>query len=347
MGRPSVTEATRRHEETKVTASSRKQALPLSETSDVGLISNPSSGYNKKHFERVKALVAAQPAIHHIVTRCPDDIAPALEALSRRGVRLLAINGGDGTASAVLGQLLEGDAFVDRPLIALLPGGTANVNAGDVGIRGRLVPAVRRLCRWCGSEDRVADRIDERCLLRVETAGDCRYGMFLGAGAVIQATEYAHREIHARGLRSDVSLALVTARTIWGILRNDPRFMHPVSMDLRLDDDLVPVTHNALILGISSLQRLFFGIRPFWGTGPGRLRLTLIAKDASRFLSTFVSIARGRPNRNAVPGSGYVSHNVERIQLALDGSLNLDGEIIRVSGAVKVEPTESLRFLRL
>lgn len=42
-----------------------------------------------------------------------------------------------------------------------------------------------------------------------------RYGMFLG-GAIIQGTEYAHREVHARGLRDDFSLALSTGRTVWG-----------------------------------------------------------------------------------------------------------------------------------
>lgn len=322
-------------------------ALPLSNSTAVGMISNPSSGYNRVHFERVRALVAEQPAIHHVVTRCPDDIVPALEVLSRQRVELLVINGGDGTASAVLGQLLETNLFSCRPLIALLPGGTANMNAGDVGMRGRLVPAVKRLCRWCGTGDRTADSIEERCLLRVETAGESRYGMFLGAGAVIQATEYAHREIHARGLRSDLSLALVAGRTIWGLLRDDPQFMQPVSMGLRLDDGIESVGYDAVILGISSLHRLFFGIQPFWGTGPGRLRLTLITKGATRFFRTFVSIARGRPNRNAVPQSGYISHNAERIHLVTDGSLNLDGEIIRACGAVEIAPTEPLRFLRL
>ena len=113
--------------------------------SEVGLISNPNSGHNRDAFARIEALVAGQPAIHHVVTHSPADIESALEALSRRQVKVLAINGGDGTAAAILGRMLERAVFVKPPLIALLPGGTANMNAGDVGIRGRLVPC---LARW-------------------------------------------------------------------------------------------------------------------------------------------------------------------------------------------------------
>ena len=49
----------------------------------IGLISNPNSGHNRDAFARIEALVAGQPAIHHIVTQCPADIEPALEVMSR------------------------------------------------------------------------------------------------------------------------------------------------------------------------------------------------------------------------------------------------------------------------
>jgi diacylglycerol kinase family enzyme len=313
----------------------------------IGLISNPNSGHNRDQFARIETLVAEQPSIHHVVTHSPADIAPALEILSRRQVEVLAINGGDGTAAAILGRMLEQDLFPKPPLIALLPGGTANMNAGDVGVRGRLIPAMRRFCRWCEDQRDVCDRVVERPLLRVRTGGGAYYGMFLGAGAVIQGTEYAHSKIHARGLRDELSMALGTARTIWGVLRDDPRFNQSVSIGLRMDDGAESVTHDTLILAVSTLHRLFFGMRPFWGPGPGRLRMTLIEKDCSRFLWTFLSIVRGRPNRNAVPDSGYISQNANAIHLSMDGGLNLDGEIIQVQGAVSVDTTASLRFLRL
>jgi hypothetical protein len=90
-------------------------------------------------------------------------------------------------------------------------------------------------------------------------------------------------------------------------------------------------------------------MRPFWGKGPGALRLTLIEQHCSRFARTFffLTIARGRPNSNAVPESGYFSHHAHIIRLHLDGKLNLDGEILVANGLVEVSASKPLEFLTL
>lgn len=312
----------------------------------VGLISNPASGHNRDQFERIHARIARCNLIHHIVTHSPADVRPALAELARRQVGVLAINGGDGTASTILGELLESGLFAALPQIVLLPGGTANMTAGDIGVSGSLRKATSRFCDWCEGE-RGGSRLSQRPLLRV-VAGEQppRYGMFLGGGAIIHGTEYAHREVHSRGLRDDFSLALITLRTVWGVLRDDPAFNRHIAIDLSLDDG-EPRTHDTLILAVSTLRRLAFGMRPFWGDGPGAIRITLMEQGCSRFARTFFSIARGRPNRNAIPASGYMSHNADTLQLRLDGKLNLDGEILDVDGSVDISASKPLDFLSL
>ncbi len=312
----------------------------------IGLISNPKSGHNTDHFKNILAVVAAHPRITHIVTNSPEEIPAALQELASLGISVLGINGGDGTASAILGQMLEKKLFFPAPKIVLLPGGTANMNAGDVGMRGKLLKAVRRFCEW-SDQPAQGGQILERRLLRLEYNNTTHYGMFLGTGAVMQGTEYAHREIHSRGLRDEFSLALGTARTVWGVLRDDPLYNQHVPVELTLDQQAEMHRHDTLILAATTLHRLFFGIRPFWGQGPGELRITVINQHCSQFLRTFISILRGRPNRNAVPESGYFSHNTHRIALSLTGSINLDGEIIHVDGPVTVDTSEHLQFLRL
>ena len=314
----------------------------------VGLISNPGSGHNRDQFERIHARIARCRAIHHVVTHSPAEVKPALAEFARLQVGVLAINGGDGTASAILGELLEGRLFETPPLIVLLPGGTANMNAGDIGVSGSLWKATERFCNWCEGDRATTGMLARRALMRVVTspAQPVRYGMFLGGGAIIQGTEYAHREVHARGLRDDFSLALTTLRTVWGVLRNDPAFNRHVTIELALDDSET-TTYDTLILAISTLQRLAFGMRPFWGSGPGAIRITLFRQGCSRFARTFISIARGRPNRNAVPASGYISHNANLIRLQLDGKLNLDGEILVANGPVEISASSPLDFLTL
>jgi hypothetical protein len=314
----------------------------------VGLISNPHSGHNRDQFPRIRALIERCPAIHHVVTDSAEQIGPALAELAEHDIAVLAINGGDGTCSAILGAMLESGHFPRLPLIALLPGGTANMNAGDIGIRGALATATERFCRWCERGPGGGDSTRERALLRVVTdAGPSpHYGMFLGAGAVIQGTDYAHREIHSRGLRDDFSLALGTLRTVWGLVRNDPAFNRHVAVRLALDG--APARdHDTLILAMSTLQRLAFGMRPFWGEGEGDIRLTLIEQHCTRFGRTFLSIVRGRPSSHATAANGYHSHNAGRVTLDLQGKLNLDGEILLANGPVEITASPRLEFLRL
>ncbi len=320
----------------------------MSPPGPVGLISNPGSGHNRDRFHRVAERIGLSPAIHHVVTRSADEIGGALAQLAGRDIRVLAINGGDGTASAVLGSILESSLFETPPLIALLPGGTANMTAGDIGVRGSLLKATHRFCDWSDGDRDTTGRLERRSLLRVECPAGAapHYGMFLGGGAIIQGTEYAHARVHNRGLRDDFSLALITLRTVWGVLRDDPAFNRHVTIEVQLDG-AEPTRHDTLILAVSTLQRLAFGMRPFWGTGPGRIRLTLMQQHCSRFARTFLSIIRGRPGANAIPASGYFSHNAGYVRLELDGKLNLDGEILEPDGPVQITASTPLEFLRL
>ncbi|NND68766.1 MAG: acylglycerol kinase family protein, partial [Halioglobus sp.] len=186
----------------------------------VGVISNPASGHNRDQFDAIRAQLESCPGLTHVVTQSPAEIDTALAQLAAADVEVLAINGGDGTNSAILGRVLETRPFAQTPLVALLPAGTANMNAGDVGIRGSLTKAVTRFCKWCASDRKAPVPSQQRSLLKVECPGEePRYTMFIGAGAVIHGTEYAHENIHSRAVRDDFSVALGTARTVWGVLR--------------------------------------------------------------------------------------------------------------------------------
>lgn len=317
------------------------------DSSTVGLISNPDSGHNRSHFARIEQRVARCANVHHIVTRGVHEVDAALAQMAERNIRILAINGGDGTVSAILGRLSESTHFATPPDIVVLPGGTANMNAGDVGVKGSLHKAVKKFCEWCEAGAPQHGNTTRRSLMRVrDDAGTLHHTMFLGGGAIIHGTEYAHREIHSRGLRDDFSLILGTLRTVWGVLRNDPEFNRHVSVDVTLDN--APTRQfDTLILAISTLERLSFGMRPFWSTDRGAIRVTIMEQGCTRFARTFLSIIRGRPSRNAVPASGYHSHNADRIELHLQGNLNLDGEIIACNGNVEITATAPLVFVRL
>lgn len=321
------------------------------------LISNPSSGHNRRTFERRRQRLAQYPQLEQHVTRSAADAATLIRQLAATQPQVLAVNGGDGTLACLLGLLLQHWPAGRYPTLLVLPGGTANMSAGDVGVAGSPRRAWKRFFRWLDRGCPLDGPVSERHIMQVEglTDGHTHYGMFLGTGAIMQATQYAHSKVHARGLGGEISLGLTLARTLWGLARRDPRFYQPTPVRLQLpaaggSDAVEQAETPMLILAASTLERLFLGIRPFWGTGAGAVGLTTIQAGAAHFPRAFASILRGRPNRYVQPQAGYESFRSDRLELGFDGMFNLDGELLQTDpsrGPLTVTARGPFRFLRL
>lgn len=304
----------------------------------VVMISNPTSGNNRKWQARIEARLAAYPMVRHHVTRALPEAEALLPQLAAENPDVVVINGGDGTIAAALGLILEHWPQGRKPLVMVLPGGTANMTAGDIGMAASHRHAVRRFFRWLDQGAPLDGESRERHIMRVEGAADgvTRHGMFLGTGAVMQATRYAHSHVHSRGLGGEISLGLILIRSIWGLIRQDPRFYQPTHVRIALmNESAVPVTRDTapmLILVASTLERLFLGIRPFWAPRGAAIGLTAIRGGARRFPRAILSLLRGHPNRHVTAANGYESFRADRIELSFEGDLNLDGEIFASGG---------------
>lgn len=316
----------------------------------VGLISNPNSRRNRANLHEVETIVANQPGIHHRVTAAPGDIAAILDEFARQGVNTLAINGGDGTTAHVFTALLERRAFAQLPAIILLPGGTTNMNAADTGLRGSLQGSVRRLGAWVNGDDTRSGRLI-RAILRVDGAsgGQPLYGMFFGTGTIISAIEYCHANIHTLGIRDELGPALAVLRTLWGIARKDNRYAQPTAIDISLDGHDYGAARPVVQLLVTSLERLFLGLRPWWGARAGALHCTWMEQPARRLLRAFPALLRGKPNRHVCRQNGYSSENADTIRLGFDGIFTLDGEMhhaAREHGPLTISNGGMLEFVR-
>jgi len=87
----------------------------------IGLISNPFSGGNRKGLQPVEKMLAGYGRTIHQQVVEPQQVAAAIRDFAARGVDLVAVNGGDGTISAVLTALFTTE-WPDRrlPVLALL-----------------------------------------------------------------------------------------------------------------------------------------------------------------------------------------------------------------------------------
>lgn len=328
-----------------------KPNQPALSVPKIGLITNPHSRRNRTRLQEVSAIVANQPNILHRITERPERIADALSEFATQGVQVLAINGGDGTTAQVFTALIEGRAFATLPAVILLPGGTTNVNANDVGLRGRLDTAVARMARWARGEGGTPQR-RVRPILRVTGAahGKPLCGMFFGAGSVISGIEYCQHKFHARGVGNSIGAGLAMARVLWGMFRNDPRFATPTTMRIAMDAIPASAPREMLLMMITSLDHLILGMRPYWGSEAGPLHCTWIEKPATGLLRLFPSVLRGTPAAGASSERGYFSHNTQEIRLWLDGTFTLDGDMHQAStqsGPLTVSKGGELEFLFL
>jgi len=318
----------------------------------VVMISNPASGTNRRNWTRIAARIAAHPQVIHHVTSGLPEAAALLPRLAAERPDVLAINGGDGTIAATLGMILDHWPADAHPLVVVLPGGTANMTAGDIGMATAHDRALDRFFRWIKAGAPMEGETRTRHIMRVTGAADgqVRHGLFLGTGAVMEATRYAHDRVHSKGLGGEISLALILVRALWGLVRQDPRFYQPTEVALHVTGEGAETARETapmLILVASTLARLSLGIRPFWAPAGGAIGLTAIRGGARHFGRAILSLLRGRPNRHVTAENGYESFRGDRIALCLEGELNLDGELFAATRARPLTITAEgpIRFL--
>jgi hypothetical protein len=296
----------------------------------VAVLSNPRSGRNRKVMDDVRRLLANRPEVDEREASSPLELGEALRDLAPNAPEVLIINGGDGTVQAVLTALLNDKPSDGIPALALLRGGTTNMTAGDVGVRGAPPNALGRLLERLDQSPR-AVRPMLRPVVRVRgLAGDePRCGMFFGAGAIVRGIEYFHANVGRLGVTDELGPGLTIARGIIAVARRDDRIAAPVPLAFGVDGDAPGATRDTLLLLVSTLERLFLGMHPYWGKESAPLRLTWIGSRPRRMFLAVPALMRGQPNRFGTPDAGYRSHNGSNFELRIDGPVTLDGEIYR------------------
>jgi len=122
--------------------------------SGIGIITNPHSKLNKRNPETPKLLGYILGEHGRLeVTQSLEDLQKVAERFRDSHIDILAVNGGDGTISRTLTAFIK--AYGDQPLpkVALLRGGTINVLASNLKIRGTSPKILFRLCEAYSSDE--------------------------------------------------------------------------------------------------------------------------------------------------------------------------------------------------
>jgi hypothetical protein len=313
----------------------------------LGLIYNSASGRHARHWPR-RVLPSRVPAIE---VKTAAEIGAAVADLAAEGVDLLAVAGGDGTVAAVLTQVMLGGHFQAPPILALVPTGSTNMTANDVGTVDVRRRGWQPLYDWAQRPVAVDQRVSERPVLRIEPNQHeppfC--GLFFGAGAVHHAVTYTQRDLHRVGLRGEMGPGLAFLRFIAAVATGDRRHFAPTHIHAR-DSHGHELDTQTLILLASTLDRLVLRFHPFWGTEAGPIAWTAVDNAARGLFRRLPGLARGRAGSAMHPANGYRSHNTDRLEIAFDGGFIVDGEFFtarRDAGPVVLSSAGHARFLRL
>jgi diacylglycerol kinase family enzyme len=326
--------------------------LKSDSTLRIGMLNNPLSGGNRKGLQKIReAAAAVRSEVLQEDVQTPSDVAAALADFARREVNILVINGGDGTVQAALTAIFHKKFFETNPLLAVLrSAGTTSMIAGDVGLKGSRESALQNLFSWAQARDGTAT-VAQRPVLKVQVPPENEpvYGMFFGAAAIYQATHFCLQKVHTRGLRGELGAGVALARFLLAVFLRDRKVVSAVPITTRLNQD-PPESKEYLLVLITTLQRLFLGLRPYWGSESKPLHFTAVGARPRHFMRVLPSLMRGDQSHHVKPINGYLSQNVDEVQLTLGSGFNLDGELHMPDsrlGPVRITHGGTASFLQL
>ena len=183
----------------------------------VGLLFNPLSGRIRKRKDSVRKALAAIPgAICREVTNALE-INASVDAFVRANVDLLVIVGGDGTVQGVLCHLFATHPLDEWPVLTVVPGGTTNMTALDLGLSGSPESILRQL------QDSLLKpnppMLLQRDVLCIEQAGAAKvYGMFFAVGLIARAVIFSQSRIKQLGITGEIYSGIITLGYLAGVL---------------------------------------------------------------------------------------------------------------------------------
>ena len=303
----------------------------------IGVLHNPLSGRNKRQPLLFQAVYARHPEVQHAEVTTPADIIKALETFAHNEVNLVVVIGGDGTIQATVDALFTYRPFSEMPLLAVIPAGTANMIAGDVGL-GKFEEATLEhlLSRIQSSVSAIA--FVNRSILRLRLPSTPRpiHGMFFGAGAIYHGTQMGRETKGTIGRLGEWGAGLILAKFLLALATGSRKGLQPVTVGVSTGESTT-VHHEYLVLLVTTLERLFLGMKPFWGSTSGPLRVTGLRVPYRYLWRVLPALLHGKSHPLATIDHGYVSENLSEIRLVLNSGFVLDGEVHLPS-----QPEESL-----
>ena len=312
---------------------SRKQETPAA-----ALIVNPRSGGENRQGLALAEGLRGDAAVRTVMLEDFSHLEPALEALAKAPPEALFLSSGDGTIQYVQTWLAERSHLPRErwPLLALLPHGSTNMTAADIGLKLKGVARQAALIRargWRRNDARIVSRPTVRV---ANTAEGPQHGMFIGGGAVAEATLYC-RDVFNRGkgIRGQWGPLLTLLKVVGQALlrpaapEDVERIDRPHQMRVVADGKVLGEGWHVAVMA-TTLNKLVLGARPFWGgcdEPGGGLRVSLFRWPMPSLTRWLPVVLYGGEQRRV--HESMQSRCAQRLEVATTSRYAMDGEEIR------------------
>ena len=291
-----------------------------------GLLVNPSSGKSSGKGLSLAEMLKSNALVSTRILEKFEQLPGILDEFASTGVTDLFISSGDGTIQAIQTELAERKPFKIIPRLCLLPHGTTNMTAADLGFRFKALQAqadyIARL---------EAKQVRERPTLRAVNPRDGRprHGMFLGTGATSEATLFCQRVFNARGVKGNwatfATLASAVGRTLF--TKPNPhdvtRFDRPFPIHIT-SAGKVQCTGTQLMMFSTTLEKLILGARPFWEHKLDPIRTTVFPYPVPNIPRWLLPIMYASESRKMPKGA--LSFSSLNLEITCPVSFVIDGE---------------------
>jgi diacylglycerol kinase (ATP) len=290
------------------------------------VIINPRAGRGNGKGVALAERIARKDTISKFVLDDFRMLEPVLKQFAKDGVTDLFISSGDGTVQAIQTLLAEQKIFATLPRICLLPHGTTNMTAADLGFHDRSISRQSRFIE-AGIPRDVRKRATVRALNPKD--GKPRHGMFLGTGAVAEATRYCQRVFNDKGVKGSFATFATLGSAVFKTTFKAPdptdknRFDRPYAMSVRADGKHIG-SGTQLLFICTTLEKLILGSRPFWGGKNGGLRGTLFPYPVPNVVRWLIPTLYGGETRK-MP-SGAISLSAQHFSVQSATEYVIDGE---------------------
>lgn len=300
-------------------------------TAKIGCLLNPLGGQARK---RTKPIQHALDNLPEIIV-CEASDAPtfktAIDTLLQADIDLLIVIAGDGTTLAILGHLFAKSPPSEWPVLMIIPGGTTNMTALDLGVHGKPEQVLQRLRDYLQKPSE--PQLIQRPALCIEQAGaNTIYGMFFAVGLVARGVKFSRGSVKQLGILGGVFTFFIMLRSFIGmligmILGSHQNEWAPVKMSMTEDNGRIHKGTYVFAL-VSALDCLLLNTRPYWGREQAPLHVTLVDQHRKRLWRSLWPLLSGG-GHVLKEKDGYYSHNTASLTLHMDDEYIVDGELYR------------------